>query len=169
MFESVPRTNHPDLLAPPRFCAGWLGGSSPFQPACELEYRSSELIDPVAEMRYLATWSRYYQWVVEGNIKTCFNEIEHSALTGRVPHPSESTAPSPICSIPFLRWAHGDLDGQLPGLWCQFQAAARVVSAQFDSLSSAFNLAPTQWPRPPRAAHAPAGEGTSPPCDRRRK
>jgi RNA-directed DNA polymerase len=38
--------------------------------------------DAVAEVRYLA--SRSYEWVVEGDIKACFDEISHPALMGRV-------------------------------------------------------------------------------------
>jgi retron-type reverse transcriptase len=36
----------------------------------------------VAEVRYLT--SRSYEWVVEGDIKACFDEISHSALMDRV-------------------------------------------------------------------------------------
>jgi RNA-directed DNA polymerase len=36
----------------------------------------------VAEVRYLT--SRSYEWIVEGDIKACFDEISHSALLGRV-------------------------------------------------------------------------------------
>jgi RNA-directed DNA polymerase len=38
----------------------------------------------VAEVRYLATRPRCYEWVVEGDIKACFDEIDHTALMGRV-------------------------------------------------------------------------------------
>ncbi len=31
--------------------------------------------DAVAEVRYLATRPRCYDWVVEGDIKACFDEI----------------------------------------------------------------------------------------------
>ena len=40
--------------------------------------------DAVAEVRYLATRPRCYDWVVEGDIKACFDEIDHVALMGRV-------------------------------------------------------------------------------------
>jgi RNA-directed DNA polymerase len=40
--------------------------------------------DAVAEVRYLATRPRCYEWVVEGDIKACFDEIDHAALMGRV-------------------------------------------------------------------------------------
>ncbi len=38
--------------------------------------------DAVAEVRFLA--SRSYEWVVEGDIKACFDEISHPALMDRV-------------------------------------------------------------------------------------
>ena len=38
----------------------------------------------VAEVRYLASKPRCYEWIVEGDIKACFDEIDHSALLGRV-------------------------------------------------------------------------------------
>jgi RNA-directed DNA polymerase len=40
--------------------------------------------DAVAEVRYLASRPRCYEWVVEGDIKACFDEIDHVALMGRV-------------------------------------------------------------------------------------
>jgi RNA-directed DNA polymerase len=40
--------------------------------------------DAVAEVRYLASRPRCYEWVVEGDIKACFDEISHPALMGRV-------------------------------------------------------------------------------------
>jgi RNA-directed DNA polymerase len=40
--------------------------------------------DAVAEIRYLATNPRRYEWIVEGDIKACFDEIDHAALMGRV-------------------------------------------------------------------------------------
>jgi RNA-directed DNA polymerase len=38
--------------------------------------------DAVAEVRFLA--SRSYEWIVEGDIKACFDEISHTALLDRV-------------------------------------------------------------------------------------
>ena len=38
--------------------------------------------DAVAEMRFLA--SKTYEWVLEGDIRACFDEISHPALTDRV-------------------------------------------------------------------------------------
>ena len=40
--------------------------------------------DAVAEVRYLASRPRCYEWVVEGDIKACFDEIDHAALLARV-------------------------------------------------------------------------------------
>jgi len=45
---------------------------------------SDQAHDAVAEVRYLATRPRCYDWVVEGDIKACFDEGDHSALMGRV-------------------------------------------------------------------------------------
>jgi RNA-directed DNA polymerase len=38
--------------------------------------------DAVAEVRFLASHS--YEWIVEGDIKACFDEISHPALMDRV-------------------------------------------------------------------------------------
>lgn len=38
--------------------------------------------DAIAEIHYLA--SRSYEWVLDGDIKACFDEIDHAALIGRV-------------------------------------------------------------------------------------
>ncbi|MGI5515141.1 reverse transcriptase domain-containing protein [Streptomyces sp. CA-106131] len=38
--------------------------------------------DAVAEVHHFA--SRSYEWIVEGDIKACFDEISHTALMGRV-------------------------------------------------------------------------------------
>ncbi|HET9118287.1 MAG TPA: reverse transcriptase domain-containing protein [Pseudonocardiaceae bacterium] len=38
--------------------------------------------DAMAETRFLA--SKTYEWVLEGDITACFDEISHSALLGRV-------------------------------------------------------------------------------------
>jgi RNA-directed DNA polymerase len=40
--------------------------------------------DAVAEVRYFASRNRDYEWVVEGDIKACFDEISHTALMQRV-------------------------------------------------------------------------------------
>jgi retron-type reverse transcriptase len=38
--------------------------------------------DAIAETRHLTSWT--YEWVVEGDIKACFDEISHSALLARL-------------------------------------------------------------------------------------
>ena len=38
--------------------------------------------DALAEIHYLASHS--YEWVLEGDIKACFDEISHSGLQGRL-------------------------------------------------------------------------------------
>jgi RNA-directed DNA polymerase len=38
--------------------------------------------DAVAEVRHFASCS--YEWIVEGDIKACFDEISHSALLNRI-------------------------------------------------------------------------------------
>lgn len=40
--------------------------------------------DAIAEIHHLASPSRDYHWVFEGDIKACFDEIDHTALMGRV-------------------------------------------------------------------------------------
>jgi len=40
--------------------------------------------DAIAEIHYLGTPVRKYDWVFEGDIAACFDEIDHSALMGRV-------------------------------------------------------------------------------------
>jgi RNA-directed DNA polymerase len=42
--------------------------------------------DAVAEIHFFGTPVRKYDWVFEGDIKACFDEIDHSALMGRVRH-----------------------------------------------------------------------------------
>lgn len=55
-----------------------------FQP-CSYGFRPNRRAhDAVAEIRYLATRPRCYDWVVEGDIKACFDEIDHTALLTRV-------------------------------------------------------------------------------------
>ncbi len=63
------------LVLEPIFEAG-------FQP-CSYGFRPNRRAhDAIAEIQYLAT--RSYEWVVEGDIKACFDEISHSALLGKV-------------------------------------------------------------------------------------
>src|ERR671910_527699 len=40
--------------------------------------------DAIAEIHFLGSPSRNYGWVFEGDIKACFDEIDHTALMGRV-------------------------------------------------------------------------------------
>lgn len=63
------------LVLEPIFEADFLPCSYGFRP-------NRRAHDAVAEVRYLATHS--YDWIVEGDIKACFDEISHSALMDRV-------------------------------------------------------------------------------------
>ncbi|MDA8356798.1 MAG: group II intron reverse transcriptase/maturase [Actinomycetota bacterium] len=40
--------------------------------------------DAIAEIHFLGSPARNYEWVFEADIKACFDEIDHSALMGRV-------------------------------------------------------------------------------------
>jgi RNA-directed DNA polymerase len=40
--------------------------------------------DAIAEIHYLASPTRNYEWVFEADINACFDEIDHTALMGRV-------------------------------------------------------------------------------------
>lgn len=42
--------------------------------------------DAIAEIHYLGSPSRNYHWVFEADIEACFDEIDHTALMGRVRH-----------------------------------------------------------------------------------
>src|ERR1019366_4039347 len=42
--------------------------------------------DAIAEIHHLASPKRNYEWVFEADIKACFDEIDHTALLGRVRH-----------------------------------------------------------------------------------
>jgi RNA-directed DNA polymerase len=63
------------LVLEPIFEADFLPCSYGFRP-------NRRAHDAVAEVRYFA--SRSYEWVVEGDIKACFDEISHNALQQRV-------------------------------------------------------------------------------------
>jgi RNA-directed DNA polymerase len=53
-----------------------------FQP-CSYGFRPERRAqDAIAEIHYYT--SRSYEWIVEGDIKACFDEISHSALLGRM-------------------------------------------------------------------------------------
>ncbi len=55
-----------------------------FQP-CSYGFRPNRRAhDAIAEIYHLASRPRNYEWVVEGDIKACFDEISHSALLARV-------------------------------------------------------------------------------------
>lgn len=42
--------------------------------------------DAIAEIHYLGSPPRNYEWVFEADIKACFDEIDHTALMGRMRH-----------------------------------------------------------------------------------
>lgn len=65
------------LVLEPIFEAGFLPCSYGFRP-------NRRAWDAVAEVRYFASRPRCYEWVVEGDIAACFDEISHAALMGRV-------------------------------------------------------------------------------------
>ena len=48
--------------------------------------------DAIAEIHYLGSPTRNYEWVFEADIAACFDEIDHSALMGRVRDASETSA-----------------------------------------------------------------------------
>ena len=54
-------------------------------PPCSYGFRPKRRAhDAVAEVRYLASRPRSYEWIVEGDITACFDEISHPALMARV-------------------------------------------------------------------------------------
>ncbi len=63
------------LVLEPIFEADFLPCSYGFRP-------NRRAHDAVAEVRHFA--SRSYEWIVEGDIKACFDEISHPALLGRI-------------------------------------------------------------------------------------
>ncbi len=65
------------LVLEPVFEADFLPCSYGFRP-------NRRAWDAVAEVRYLASHNRNYEWVVEGDIKACFDEISHVGLMNRV-------------------------------------------------------------------------------------
>ena len=65
------------LVLEPIFEADFLPCSYGFRP-------NRRAWDAVAEVRYLTTRPRNYHWVVEGDIKACFDEIDLPALMERV-------------------------------------------------------------------------------------
>jgi RNA-directed DNA polymerase len=65
------------LVLEPIFEADFLPCSYGFRPGRRAH-------DAVAEVQFLTTGSRKFDWVVEGDIKACFDEISHPALMDRV-------------------------------------------------------------------------------------
>ena len=65
------------LVLEPIFEADFLPCSYGFRPGRRAH-------DAVAEVRHFASRPRCYEWVVEGDIKACFDEISHIALLERV-------------------------------------------------------------------------------------
>jgi RNA-directed DNA polymerase len=65
------------LVLEPIFEADFLPCSYGFRPKRRAH-------DAVAEVHYLASSPRTYEWIVEGDIKACFDEISHPALMGLV-------------------------------------------------------------------------------------
>lgn len=55
-----------------------------FEP-CSYGFRPKRRAqDAIAEIHYYGSPSRNYHWVFEGDIEACFDEIDHTALMGRV-------------------------------------------------------------------------------------
>src|SRR5262245_31692320 len=65
------------LVLEPIFEADFLPCSYGFRP-------NRRAHDAVAEIRYLTSKPRCYEWIVEGDITACFDEISHPALMDRV-------------------------------------------------------------------------------------
>jgi RNA-directed DNA polymerase len=55
-----------------------------FQP-CSYGFRPGRRAqDAIAEIHFLTTFPRSYEWIVEADIKACFDELSHSAILDRV-------------------------------------------------------------------------------------
>jgi RNA-directed DNA polymerase len=65
------------LVLEPIFEADFLPCSYGFRPKRRAH-------DAVSDVHYLASKPRNYEWIVEGDIKACFDEISHPALMDRV-------------------------------------------------------------------------------------
>jgi len=65
------------LVLEPIFEADFLPCSYGFRPGRRAQ-------DAIAEIHYLATPTRNYEWVFEADITACFDEIDHAALMDRV-------------------------------------------------------------------------------------
>ena len=87
-----------------------------FQP-CSYGFRPGRRAqDAIAEVHYLT--SRSYEWIVEADIKACFDELDHSAILDRV---RRRIADKRVLALikAFLKAGimteHGDLEAQLTG------------------------------------------------------
>jgi RNA-directed DNA polymerase len=67
------------LVLEPIFEADFQPNSYGFRPRRRAQ-------DAIAEIHYFTTGNRSYEWVFEGDIKACFDEIDHTALMQRVRH-----------------------------------------------------------------------------------
>lgn len=65
------------LVLEPIFEADFLPSSYGFRPRRRAQ-------DAIAEIHYLGSPTRNYEWVFEADIAACFDEIDHGALMGRV-------------------------------------------------------------------------------------
>jgi RNA-directed DNA polymerase len=65
------------LVLEPIFEADFQPSSYGFRPRRRAQ-------DAIAEIHYLASPTRSYEWVFEADIAACFDEIDHTALMGRV-------------------------------------------------------------------------------------
>ena len=65
------------LVLEPIFEADFKPSSYGFRPKRRAQ-------DAIAEIHYLASPTRNYEWVFEADITACFDEIDHTALMGRV-------------------------------------------------------------------------------------
>ena len=65
------------LVLEPIFEADFLPCSYGFRPKRRAQ-------DAIAEIHYLASPTRNYEWVFEADIKACFDEIDHRSLMGRL-------------------------------------------------------------------------------------
>jgi RNA-directed DNA polymerase len=55
-----------------------------FKP-CSYGFRANRRAhDAIAEIHFLGSPPRNYEWVFEADITACFDEISHSALLGRI-------------------------------------------------------------------------------------
>ena len=55
-----------------------------FQP-CSYGFRPGRRCqDAIAKIHWLTTFPRNYEWIVEADVKACFDELSHSAILDRV-------------------------------------------------------------------------------------